>query len=228
MVTCVADLLDDADGLMSHPSPLGGVLEVVVRVQVRAAHTRVGDADDRVGRLFDDGVRDLLDADVTGLVHEGGLHDLAFLQRGLKVADASACDESPGLPGRDRVQTGHRSDDCRPWIGSLFQHLRWRKHDDDLQVLSDLGEVMFSTGVDRDHTARADGDFGPLDVKLRPSAMNDIDLVGGMWMLMVSAINLQTVEAERHTWSTQELPVSFVGLGGQFIDSERLRTHQNS
>ena len=54
-------------------------------------------------------------------------------------------------PAIDRMAVGPGS------IGSLFRHLWWRKHDDDLQILSDLGEVMFSTGVDRDHTARPDG-----------------------------------------------------------------------
>ena len=54
--------------------PSGVSPEVVVRVQVGPAHAGVGDADDRVGRLLDDGVGDLLDADVSGPVHDGGEH----------------------------------------------------------------------------------------------------------------------------------------------------------
>src|SRR5688500_4621974 len=105
---------------------------------------------------------------------------------------------------------------------ALLRHLRRREDDHDLQVFGDLGEVMFSTGVDRDHGTRADGNLGPLDVKLRLSPVNDAYLVGRMGMLMASIVDWQPVESERHTRSTQDLPVSFLALLGELIDGKRL------
>ena len=58
-----ADVLDDPDRLVAHrPAGLGG-LQVGVRPQVAAADAGARDADDRVGRLEDGGIREVLDAD---------------------------------------------------------------------------------------------------------------------------------------------------------------------
>ena len=72
-----ADLLDDAHRLV--PEDVPGVMngaEHLVEVQVRAADVGRGDADDRVGRLLDLGVRDLFDPNVSLALPGNCAHEL--------------------------------------------------------------------------------------------------------------------------------------------------------
>ena len=73
-----ADVLGDADELVAHPAAAFGRLHVSVRPEVAAANRRVGYADERIGRLDDLRVRDVLDADISGSVHQRGAH-VSFL-----------------------------------------------------------------------------------------------------------------------------------------------------
>jgi hypothetical protein len=68
------DLLDDADGLMAHRLAGLGAIKRCVRPQIAAADAGARDADDRVGRLDDGGIRDVHDANVTRCEHDGGAH----------------------------------------------------------------------------------------------------------------------------------------------------------
>lgn len=70
----VADLVDDADVLVSHAGGCGDVLDAAVGPQVGAADAGGGDADDRVGGFDDGGDVDLVDADVSGGVHDDSSH----------------------------------------------------------------------------------------------------------------------------------------------------------
>ena len=81
-----ADLLDDADELVAHRASAGGRRQVVVRVQVAAADAGAHDPHDRVGRLHDDGVGNVLDPDVAGAVHESCSHEKEVLQSGCLVS----------------------------------------------------------------------------------------------------------------------------------------------
>src|SRR3954449_9618313 len=68
-----ADVLDDADRLMAHALPLH-VRDTVVGPQIAAADAGAGDADQRVGRVLDRGVRNILDPDFMCLGHDGRAH----------------------------------------------------------------------------------------------------------------------------------------------------------
>jgi hypothetical protein len=70
-----ADLLDDADVLLPHRHGRGDLLDAAVAPQVRPADAGGDGADDGVGRLDDDGVRPLLEADVPGGMADGASHD---------------------------------------------------------------------------------------------------------------------------------------------------------
>lgn len=63
--------LDDADRFMAHA--LSGIAEFhrAIGPKIAAADAGAGDADKRVGRIDDNGVRDVLDPDVAGAVHTG-------------------------------------------------------------------------------------------------------------------------------------------------------------
>jgi hypothetical protein len=69
-----AGVVHDADELVTHPPPMVRRLEGPVGPQVAAANARTQNADDRVGRLLDRGVGDLLDADITGAIHQRCAH----------------------------------------------------------------------------------------------------------------------------------------------------------
>ena len=72
--TSAPDGLDDADGLVAHALARRRLGPRLVRPEVAAADAGAGDADDRVGRVDDRGVGDVLDANVAGLVHDGCTH----------------------------------------------------------------------------------------------------------------------------------------------------------
>lgn len=75
-----ADLFDDGDELVAHGAAVLAGGHVVVWVQVRAAHAGTDGADEGVGGEVDDGIRDGVDADITGAVHQCGFHDSASLE----------------------------------------------------------------------------------------------------------------------------------------------------
>jgi hypothetical protein len=70
----IADGFDDADGLVSHAAAGLAGLHLVVRPEVAAADGSVANGDKRVGRLDQASVGDVLDANVTGAVHDGCPH----------------------------------------------------------------------------------------------------------------------------------------------------------
>src|SRR5215208_5033956 len=74
-----ADGLDDANGLVAHADAGLAVFQLVVRPEVAAADAGAGDADQRVGRLDEAGVGDVLDADVPGLEHYSCAHGAYLL-----------------------------------------------------------------------------------------------------------------------------------------------------
>ena len=74
-----ADCLDDADELVPHPPAGLARLHRLVRPEIAAADRGAGDADERVGRLDEVGVGDVLDPDVAGAVHDGCAHPAAHL-----------------------------------------------------------------------------------------------------------------------------------------------------
>src|SRR2546422_533390 len=65
---------DDADRLVAHAA--GGLarLHQLVRPEIAAADAGAADGDERVGRLDQAGVGDVLDADVAGAVQDGCSH----------------------------------------------------------------------------------------------------------------------------------------------------------
>ena len=69
-----ADGLDDADELVPHPAAGVVVRHRLVRPQVAAADRGAGDPHERVGRLDQPRVRDVLDANVAGSVHHCRAH----------------------------------------------------------------------------------------------------------------------------------------------------------
>ena len=76
MIVCDvgADGLDDADELVPHPAARVVVRHRLVRPEIAAADRGAGDAHERVGRLDQPRVRDVLDADVAGSVHDCCAH----------------------------------------------------------------------------------------------------------------------------------------------------------
>ncbi len=70
----VADLLDDADGLVAHRLRLR-FLDAAVGPQVGTADAGGGDADDRVGRFEDGRVVTLVDTNVAGGAHYNSTHE---------------------------------------------------------------------------------------------------------------------------------------------------------
>jgi hypothetical protein len=70
----VADGLDDADELVAHAAAGVGRLHRLVGLEVAAADPGAGDANQRVGRLDQVGVWDVLDTNIAGAVHERGSH----------------------------------------------------------------------------------------------------------------------------------------------------------
>jgi hypothetical protein len=78
-----ADGLDDADELVTHPLTDLAVPHLVVRPQVAAADAGAGDADERVARFDDPGVRHVLDANVACAVHDSCSHAASEAGAGL-------------------------------------------------------------------------------------------------------------------------------------------------
>jgi hypothetical protein len=68
-----ADIFHDADRLMSHALTIL-VRSAVIGPEIAAADAGADDADHRVGRILDGRIRDVLDANVVGLVHDGRAH----------------------------------------------------------------------------------------------------------------------------------------------------------
>ena len=77
-----ADRFDDADELVPHPAAHIRRLHRLVGPEVAAADPGAGDAHERVGRLDQVRVGDVLDTDVAGAVHECGSHGLTEAARG--------------------------------------------------------------------------------------------------------------------------------------------------
>ena len=69
-----ADCFDDADRLVPHPAALIGRFHELVRPKVAAANAGMADCDERVGRLHQPGVGDVLDANIASSIHNGGAH----------------------------------------------------------------------------------------------------------------------------------------------------------
>src|SRR5213593_2379547 len=72
-----ADVGHDADRLVAHALPGLALGHVVVGPEVAAADRGADDAHDRVGRLDDRRVGDVLDPDVAGAVHHGCVHQFS-------------------------------------------------------------------------------------------------------------------------------------------------------
>ena len=69
-----ADRLDDADELVPHP-PAGVVVRHrLVRPQIAAADRGARDPNERIGRVDQPSVRDILDPDIAGSVHDSCAH----------------------------------------------------------------------------------------------------------------------------------------------------------
>ena len=91
-MTGAADLFDDADRFVAHRLTVFERSIRRVRPQVAAADAGAGDADDRVGRVDDGGVGDVLDTDVAGLVHDGCAHVISPQIAEISFVDAFNAD----------------------------------------------------------------------------------------------------------------------------------------
>ena len=69
-----ADGIDDADELVAHPPTGLVVLHLVVRPEIAAADAGAGDTDERVGRLDEVGVGDVLDPNIACAEHDSCTH----------------------------------------------------------------------------------------------------------------------------------------------------------
>lgn len=69
-----ANRLDNADKLVAHAVANLAGLHLLVRPEVAAADAGASDPDEGVGRLNDAGVRDSLDTDVAGTIHNRCTH----------------------------------------------------------------------------------------------------------------------------------------------------------
>jgi hypothetical protein len=82
--TSAPDGLDDADCLVPHPTAgLANRRESPVRPKIAAADAGAADGDERVGRLNSLGIRDVLDANVAGSVHDSCTHNDLPLSSGI-------------------------------------------------------------------------------------------------------------------------------------------------
>ena len=82
-----ANGLDDADRLVAHALAGFGALHGAVGPQVAAADARAGHADDRIGGLDNGCVRNVLDPDIAGRVHDGCAHELPPLSIRIAASD---------------------------------------------------------------------------------------------------------------------------------------------
>src|SRR5579875_3289040 len=85
VVHFVADVLNHANGFVAHWLTAGRLRKVVVWPEVAPADAGARDTNDRVRWLLGDRVRNVLDRDVEGLVHNGGAHLMRFLSLGLRA-----------------------------------------------------------------------------------------------------------------------------------------------
>src|SRR5699024_9182989 len=69
----ITDLVNDADVFMSHGVAVD-VISAAVRPQVRAAHARCGDTDNRIGGLFQNRVGAPFNTYISGGVHYDTTH----------------------------------------------------------------------------------------------------------------------------------------------------------
>jgi hypothetical protein len=100
-----ADGFDEADELVPHAAPGLGVLHRLVGPEVAAADAGARDGDERVGRLDQVGVGDVLDPNVAGAVHDSCAH--AGLPFVVKVRDV---DTLPNQVLRGRQDPYRRPD----------------------------------------------------------------------------------------------------------------------
>jgi hypothetical protein len=73
----VADRLDDAHELVAHSTAGLAGLHRPVRPEVAAANSGVSHANEDVGRFDQARVGNILDANITGAIHDGGAHQLS-------------------------------------------------------------------------------------------------------------------------------------------------------
>jgi hypothetical protein len=63
---------------VAHPAAGLGGLKLIVRPQIAAADAGAGDADDRVGRIHNRGIGNVLDPNIAGTVHDSCAHRSIF------------------------------------------------------------------------------------------------------------------------------------------------------
>ena len=66
--------LNHADRLVAYAAALFDRLKLVVRPEIAAAYAGARDADNRISRIHNSGIWDVLDTDVAGAVHHGCAH----------------------------------------------------------------------------------------------------------------------------------------------------------
>jgi len=79
------DGFDDANRLVAHAAAFLDGLQFIVWPEIAAANAGASNADQRIARMDDGGVRDILDADVPGTVHDGCAHRLSPVCDGLRL-----------------------------------------------------------------------------------------------------------------------------------------------
>src|SRR4051812_35048622 len=109
-----SDVLDDANRLVAHRLPRLARLHGGVRPQIAPADAGSGDAEDRVARIDDGWIGDILDADVAGGVHQSRSHVLSpfpawgFFWCPLQESTDSWKLGDPAEGGTDRVSLAPR------------------------------------------------------------------------------------------------------------------------
>jgi hypothetical protein len=70
-----ADIFDDADRFVSHRAPGVAVFHLLIWPEITSANASASDANDRVGWFYNLWVRDVLDSNVAGFIHDRCAHD---------------------------------------------------------------------------------------------------------------------------------------------------------
>src|SRR5262249_7914938 len=91
---------DDPDRFVTHHATRAAGRHLRVRPEVAAADAGMGDAHDRIGRLDEGGVGDVLDADVAGAVHHGGSHPGTEAKRGRRLRRELGSSRAPSTRRR--------------------------------------------------------------------------------------------------------------------------------